>query len=74
MRLIIGMTALVIAAILLVVLVFLGISAFTGWIFMLLWNWIAAGIFGAPVISFLQAWGLWLLITLIGGAFKAITR
>jgi hypothetical protein len=73
MRLIIGMTTLVIAVIL-VVLVFLGISAFTGWIFMLLWNWIAVGIFGAPVISFLQAWGLWLLITLIGGAFKAITR
>jgi hypothetical protein len=39
-----------------------------GWIVMLLWNWLMPSIFGLPVISFWQAWGLVILSHLL---FKA---
>jgi hypothetical protein len=32
-----------------------------GWIVMLLWNWLMPDIFGLPLISYWQAWGLVLL-------------
>jgi hypothetical protein len=33
--------------------------------FWLLWNWLMPNIFGLPEITWLQAFGLWLLITLL---------
>ena len=33
--------------------------------FWLLWNWLIPNIFGLPEITWLQAFGLWLLITLL---------
>jgi len=40
-----------------------------GWVVMLLWNWLMPAIFGLPVISYWQGWGLVLLsqILLKGG-------
>jgi hypothetical protein len=32
-----------------------------GWVVMLLWNWLMPAIFGLPVISYWQGWGLVLL-------------
>lgn len=39
-----------------------GISAFEGWIFMLLWNYVLCAIFPSiPILSFWLAWGLAIL-------------
>ena len=38
-----------------------GMMCLQAWLVMLLWNWIAVGLFGAPVLSFWLAFGLrWL--------------
>lgn len=57
--------------IVLVALVVFGSWALEGWIFMLLWNWIAVGSFSAPVLTFWQSFGLCLLLSVIGGFFKS---
>ena len=50
------------------------IISFAGaWIFMLLWNWIAVGLFSAPVLTFWYAFGLCALLSIIGGFFKSVT-
>ena len=42
------------------------ISAITGSIFMLLWNWLVPMFWSsAPILTFWQAWGLFILINLI---------
>lgn len=42
------------------------ISAITGGIFMLLWNWLVPMFWSsAPILTFWQAWGLFILINLI---------
>ena len=48
-----------------------GICFFGAWIFMLLWNWVAVGIFNAPALSFWYAFGLCALLSIIGGFFKS---
>lgn len=49
------------------------LSAFEGWLFMVLWNWIAPIFWtAAPELTFWQGWGAWFLINLIGSAFKTI--
>lgn len=47
------------------------LSLFGAWIFQLLWNWLVPDLFHGPFLSFWKAWGLTILIQLIGGAFKA---
>lgn len=38
-----------------------GVMCLQAWLVMLLWNWIAVGLFGAPVLGFWVAFGLnWL--------------
>ena len=50
-----------------------GLSAFEGWIFMLLWNYVLCAIFPSiPTLSFWLAWGLLFLINIIGSAFKKV--
>ena len=50
-----------------------GISAFEGWIFMLLWNYVLCAIFPSiPILSFWLAWGLLFLINIVGSAFKKV--
>ena len=43
----------------------LALFAMLGWIVMLLWNWLMPDIFGLKVINYWQAWGLFLLSTLL---------
>jgi hypothetical protein len=42
-----------------------GVMCLKSWIVMLLWNWIAVGLFGAPVLTFWVAFGLRLLCSLL---------
>lgn len=39
-------------------------------IFNLLWGWVAVPAFGAPVLSYWQAFGLILLLQLVGAFFR----
>jgi hypothetical protein len=50
----------------------IGFSAFGAYVFMLLWNWALVGIFPAvPVLEFYKAWGLTILLSIIGSFFKS---
>ena len=40
-------------------------------IFMLLWNAISSGVFGAPELGYWQSWGVIILLGMIGGAFTS---
>ena len=42
-----------------------GIMCLQSWIVMLLWNWVAVGLFGAPALSFWVAFGLRWLCSLL---------
>lgn len=48
---------------------YFGVMCLKAWFVMLLWNWIAVGLFGAPVLGFWMAFGLRLLCSLL---FKSI--
>ncbi len=53
---------------------FAALSALGGLIFMAVWNFIAPVFWEkAPILSFLQAWAASVLLTFIGGAFRAST-
>ena len=42
-----------------------GMMCLQSWIVMLLWNWVAVGLFGAPALSFWVAFGLRWLCSLL---------
>lgn len=42
-----------------------GLMCLQSWIMMLLWNWVAVGLFGAPALSFWVAFGLRWLCSLL---------
>ena len=42
-----------------------GMMCLKAWFVMLLWNWIAVGLFGAPVLTFWVAFGLRLFCSLL---------
>ena len=42
-----------------------GLMCLQSWIVMLLWNWVAVGLFGAPALSFWVAFGLRSLCSLL---------
>lgn len=45
-------------------------GAFGGWIFMLLWNWLAPLFWkAAPQLTFWQAWGVMILLSWIANLF-----
>lgn len=52
----------------------LGITLFGAFIFMVVWNVFIAGVFGGPELSLWQALAGWLLIGIIGGAFRGVTN
>lgn len=58
----------VLAAVLLII-VWTAIAATSGWILMLLWNWLIPSIFGLTEITYWQAVGITALLTFIGGFF-----
>ena len=46
-------------------------GAFGGWIFMLLWNWLAPLFWNAaPQLTFWQAWGVMILLSWIASFFR----
>jgi hypothetical protein len=47
----------------------IAISVF-GFVVMALWNWLVPALFGGPVITFWQAWGLLLLSKILFGSFQ----
>lgn len=47
-----------------------GMMCLRAWILMLLWNWVAVSLFGAPVLSFWLAFGLSWLCSIL---FKSTT-
>lgn len=54
------------------VLILLALSALSGYIFMLLWNWLMPLLWtNAPVLTFFQSWGLLFLISIIANLFKS---
>ncbi len=51
------------------------LGAFSGWIFMLLWNWLAPIFWStAPVLTFWQAWGVMILANWIGSLFRSKSK
>lgn len=44
---------------------YFGIMCLHAWVVMLLWNWIAVGLFGAPALGFWLAFGLYWLCSLL---------
>ncbi len=52
------------------VLIMIGASALSGWIFQLLWNWVIVGVFHATALTFYQAWGLSIFIGWIQMYFR----
>ena len=55
-----GTLALIIIVVLALAIVF-GVFCFEGWVFMLLWNWIAVGSFGATTL------GYWVCVGIVFG-------
>lgn len=47
----------------------IGFSAFFGWLFMLLWNFAIVPL-GLPVLGFLQSWAIWFMIGMVGRMFR----
>jgi len=46
-------------------------GAFSGWIFMLLWNWLAPLFWtNAPNLTFWEAWGVMILISWVSSFFR----
>ena len=66
----IELTLLIIASIILVTL----ICFLSGWVTMLLWNWLVPVIFGLGTITFWQALGLIILIKLVFGGIHVNTK
>lgn len=56
------------------VVIGIALSAVGGFVFMLLWNAVVPAVFGLSALTFWQAWGLALLLHLIGGSFRATVR
>lgn len=64
-------TAAIIAGCIIALPLIVGISALSGWVLMLLWNWALVGIFPTiPILDFWKAWGLTLLLGFVGSFFR----
>ena len=51
--------------------IIVGLSALMGYLFMLLWNFIAA-YFGFKLITFGVAWAIWIVLCMIGGIAQSV--
>lgn len=58
-------------SLLIATLIAIAVVALLSVIVMWLWNWIAVGLFGLPVVGFWEAFGIWLLSGIL---FKGHTR
>lgn len=61
-----GCLGLILIGVLCLALVF-GIYCFQGWIFMLLWNWLAVSFFGATTLGYWVCVGIVFALQFIGG-------
>lgn len=50
------------------------VAAIEAWLVMLLWNWIAVGLFNAPVLGFWTAFGLMMLCSVLFKSAVTITK
>lgn len=57
-------------AALIVVVVVVSVSALMGLAFMATWNYVLPVVFSAPELTFLQAWALMLLISMVTHGFR----
>ncbi|HTF04225.1 MAG TPA: hypothetical protein VK826_09365 [Bacteroidia bacterium] len=53
------------------VILFTVLAFALAWVTMLLWNWLVPGIFGGPMITYVEAAGLMILGRLLFGGFKS---
>ena len=61
--------------IILIILVYILANLFVGWIFMSLWNWLLPLIWTtAPIFTFWQAFGIVILLTIMGSFFKSNSK
>ena len=51
-----------------------GLMCLQSWIVMLLWNWVAVGLFGAPALSFWVAFGLRGLCSLLFKSKQTVNK
>ena len=62
-----GATLIIMLVIILVLGLVFGIYCLQGWIFMLLWNWLAVSLFGATALSYWVCVGIVFALQFIGG-------
>jgi len=55
-------------------LIFFGSFCLSGWVIMLLWNWLMVDLFGLSVITFWKGVGISIALTIIGGIFKSVSK
>ena len=56
---------------LMVGIILIGFDFLLGWLFMLLWNWLAPLFWGdVPILTYWQAFGVIMILSLIGSFFK----
>jgi hypothetical protein len=55
-----------------IIALFFGIIALFAWVFMLAWNAFVPAVFGGPTIDYATAFAGWVLIGLIGSAFRSV--
>lgn len=68
-----GFTLIEILIVVLIVVIIPAWIFFVPWIFMKAWNLAAVPVFHAPIITYWQAFGIWLILSIIGSAFRAVT-
>lgn len=59
-------TLLIILCVVLVLGIVFGVFCFEGWIFMLLWNWLAVELFGANILGYWVCVGIVFALSFIG--------
>ena len=65
----------VIGIVLAVLLLAVGLGALEAWIVMLLWNNVLCAIFtSVPTLSFWLAWGVLILLNIVGSAFRSVNK
>lgn len=55
----------------LVAVIAIGVELLVAWLFMLLWNFAAVGVFHAPSLTYWYALAIVILLSIIGGFFRS---
>ena len=62
-----GATLIILGVVILILGLVFGIYCLQGWIFMLLWNWLAVSLFGATTLGYWVCVGIVFALQFIGG-------